>query len=134
MAANPYVQGWREWDERYADLVLGKRNWQIAAACSMAVSLVLAAGIVWQSARSRYVPYVVVTDRLGQAMTIPAPLTPASMPMVAARMEHWEVGAFIRDARSVSSDAAVEFERHAALNEHSRRAPHGVLPAYARSD
>jgi type IV secretory pathway TrbF-like protein len=40
MAANPYVQGWREWDERYADLVLGKRNWQIAAACSMAVSLV----------------------------------------------------------------------------------------------
>src|SRR5712691_5692374 len=86
MAANPYVQGWREWDERYADLVLGKRNWQIAAACSMAVSLVLAAGIVWQSARSRFVPYVVVTDRLGQAMTIPAPLTPASMPVVAARM------------------------------------------------
>ena len=31
MAANPYVQGWREWDERYADLVIGKRNWQIAA-------------------------------------------------------------------------------------------------------
>ena len=26
MAANPYVQGWREWDERYADLVLGKRT------------------------------------------------------------------------------------------------------------
>lgn len=31
MAANPYVQGWREWDERYADLVFGKRSWQIAA-------------------------------------------------------------------------------------------------------
>lgn len=26
MSANPYVQGWRELDERYADLVLGKRN------------------------------------------------------------------------------------------------------------
>ena len=25
------AQAWREWDERYADLVLGKRNWQIAA-------------------------------------------------------------------------------------------------------
>ena len=24
MAANPYLQGWREWDERYADLVIGK--------------------------------------------------------------------------------------------------------------
>ena len=31
MAANPYVEARREWDERYADLVLGKRNWQIAA-------------------------------------------------------------------------------------------------------
>ena len=31
MAANPYVGAHREWDERYADLVLGKRNWQIAA-------------------------------------------------------------------------------------------------------
>jgi hypothetical protein len=31
MATNPYVQGWREWDERYADLVIGKRNQQIAA-------------------------------------------------------------------------------------------------------
>ena len=132
--ANSYVQGWREWDERYADLVLGKRNWQIAAACSMAVSLVLAAGIVWQSARSRFVPYVVVTDRLGQAMTIPAPLTPASMPVVAARMEHWEVGAFIRDARSVSSDAAVEQERLAALHAHARGAADRFLDEYFHSD
>ncbi len=29
MAANPYVQGWREWDDRYADVVQGSRNWQI---------------------------------------------------------------------------------------------------------
>ena len=71
MSANPYVQGWREWDERYADLVLGKRNWQIAAGCSTTIGLVLAVGVVWLALRSRYVPYVVVTDRLGQAMTIP---------------------------------------------------------------
>jgi type IV secretion system protein VirB5 len=134
MAANPYVQGWREWDERYADLVLGKRNWQIAAGGLLVVSVILAAGMVWQSARSRYVPYVVVTDRLGQAMTIPAPLTPASMPVVAARMEHWEVGAFIREARSVSSDAAVEQERLAALHAHARGAADRFLDEYFHSD
>ena len=27
MNSNPYVEARREWDERYADLVLGKRNW-----------------------------------------------------------------------------------------------------------
>jgi len=32
MSANSYVQGWRERDERYADLVTGKRNGHIAAA------------------------------------------------------------------------------------------------------
>jgi hypothetical protein len=36
----------KEWDERYADLVLGKRNWQIPAAGSIAVSPILGAGIV----------------------------------------------------------------------------------------
>ena len=38
MSTNPYVQGWREWDERYADLVIGKRNWQIAAAGMMVIT------------------------------------------------------------------------------------------------
>ena len=42
MAANPYVQGWREWDERYADLVVGKRNWQLAAGGLLIMGLILA--------------------------------------------------------------------------------------------
>ena len=134
MAANPYVQGWREWDERYADLVIGKRNWQIAAGGLLAATIILAAGMVWLSARSRYVPYVVVTDRLGQAITIPAPLTPASMPVVAARMERFEVEAFIRDARSVSSDPAVEQERLASLHARARGAADRFLDDYYHSD
>jgi type IV secretory pathway TrbF-like protein len=31
MESEFYLQARREWDERYGDLVLGKRNWQIAA-------------------------------------------------------------------------------------------------------
>jgi type IV secretory pathway TrbF-like protein len=30
MESNPYLEARREWDERYADLVLGECNWQIA--------------------------------------------------------------------------------------------------------
>ena len=48
MESNAYLEARREWDERYADLVLGKRNWHIAAAGSIAVSLILAFGIVHQ--------------------------------------------------------------------------------------
>ena len=78
--ANSYAEGWREWDERYADLVIGKRNWQIVAAAFAAVSIVLAVGMVWQSARSRYVPYIVEVDKLGYALTQAQPLTAASPP------------------------------------------------------
>ncbi len=35
MDSNPYLEARREWDERYADLVLGKRNWQIVAGQSL---------------------------------------------------------------------------------------------------
>jgi type IV secretory pathway TrbF-like protein len=32
MESDFYLQARREWDERYGDLVLGKRNWQITSA------------------------------------------------------------------------------------------------------
>src|SRR6266481_7064457 len=80
MAANAYMQGWREWDERYADLVIGKRNWQLAAGGLLIVSIILAAGMVWLSGHSRYIVYAVQVDKLGYALTQAQPLTPAAAP------------------------------------------------------
>ena len=54
MESNLYVEGRRLRDERYADLVLGKRNWQIAATGLLLLGLILAGGIVWLSNRSRW--------------------------------------------------------------------------------
>src|SRR5713226_5186637 len=66
-----YIQARREWDERYGDLVLGKRNWQITSAGLMLLSLILALGIIWMSARTKVIPFVVEVDKLGYAITIP---------------------------------------------------------------
>ena len=134
MAANPYVQARREWDERYADLVLGKRNWQIAAGGLLAVSLILASGIVWLATRSRFIPYVVEVDKLGYALTVPQPLTPTAVPDVTARMERYEVAAFVRHARSVSSDHQVEQQMLNSLLAHARGAADRFLDAYYHSD
>ena len=46
MEGSVYLKARQEWDERYADLVLGKRNWQITAAGMMAITMVLAFGMV----------------------------------------------------------------------------------------
>jgi len=110
MENNPYLEARREWDERHADLVLGKRNWQIAAGGLLLLSLILSSGFVWLANHSRYIPYVVEVDKLGYALTVPQPLTPVALPGVTARMERYEIAAFIRDARSVTSDAQVEHQ------------------------
>ncbi|MGH7841357.1 MAG: VirB8/TrbF family protein, partial [Candidatus Binataceae bacterium] len=118
----------------YADLVLGKRNWQLAAAGLLAVSLILSTGIVWLSLRSRYVPFVVEVDKLGFALTIPQPLTPAAVPDVTARRQRFEIAAFIRNARSVSSDPQVEQQMLNSMLAHARGAADRFLDAYYHSD
>ncbi|MGH7933294.1 MAG: VirB8/TrbF family protein [Candidatus Binataceae bacterium] len=134
MGANLYVEARREWDERYADLVLGKRNWQIAAGGLLALSLILASGIVWLTTRSRYIPYVVEVDKLGYALTVPQPLTPTSVPDVTARMQRYEVAAFIRNARAVSSDPQVNQQMLNSLLAHAHGAADRFLDAYYHSD
>ena len=106
--ASPYAGAWREWDERYADLAIGKRNWQLAAGGLLIMGMILAGGIVWQSGRSKYIPYVVEVDRLGYGLTVPQPLTAVSVADGTVRMERYEVATFIRQAREVSSDPQVE--------------------------
>ena len=39
-----YLRARKDWDDRYADLVLGKRNWQIAAVGLLLLSLIFASG------------------------------------------------------------------------------------------
>jgi len=70
MAANPCVEARREWDERYADLVLGKRNWQIAAGALLLLSLILASVIVWLISRSRSDSFTHNPLKLAEKQTI----------------------------------------------------------------
>jgi type IV secretion system protein TrbF len=127
-------QSWRPWDERYADHVIGKRNWQIAAGCSMLISLVLAAGMVWLASRSRYVVYAVQVDKLGYALTQAQPLTASAAPDVVERMERYEVASFIRQARAVSSDLQVEQQTLNALLAHAQGAADHFLDEYYHAD
>jgi type IV secretion system protein VirB5 len=132
-AAGSYAEGWRAWDERYADLVIGKRNWQIAAGGLLVLSLILAGGMVWLASRSRYVPYIVEVDKLGYALTQGQPLT-AAAPDAMERIERYEVASFIRQARAVSSDPQVEQQALNSLLAHTRGAADHFLDDYYHSD
>jgi len=133
-AANSYAEGWRAWDERYADLVIGKRNWQLATGGLLLVSIILAAGLLWLSTHSRYVIYAVEVDKLGFALTQPQPLTRVVAPDVVDRIERYEVALFIQRARSVSSDPQVEQQALNSLLAHTRGAADRFLDEYYHSD
>src|SRR6266481_3004587 len=134
MNSNPYVEARREWDERYADLVLGKRNWQITAGGLLLLSLILAAGVVWQSTRSRFIPYVVEVDKLGYGITVPKPFIPSTDPALVDRMERYEVASFIRSSRSVSSDPSAEQNMLNDMLAHAKGAADKYLDEYFHSE
>jgi len=98
---NPYLSARREWNERYGDYIARARNWRWAAFAALAVSLVLAIGVVWEAAQSKVVPYVVEVDKLGDAVAVARADRAAP---VDARVVKAELAAWIVDVRSISSD------------------------------
>jgi type IV secretion system protein VirB5 len=97
----PYQKAAQVWDERIGSARVQARNWRLMALGGFALSTALSGGLMWQSTRSRIVPYVVAVDRLGE----PRAIAPADKdyqptdPQIA-----WFLSHFITDVRSVSLD------------------------------
>jgi type IV secretory pathway TrbF-like protein len=130
MEGSVYLKARQGWDERYADLVLGKRNWQITAAGMMAITLVLAFGMVWVSTRSKFVPYVVEVDKLGYAIGAPSALTENTTRISTDRMVRYELAAFIRNAREVITDPAAEHQLIGQVYSRARGPAYKFLENY----
>jgi type IV secretory pathway TrbF-like protein len=78
---------------------------------------------------TRVVPYVFEVDSLGNHLP-GVPLSPALLPNVTANMERAELTAFIRDARAISSDPAVQTQWLTDLHAHARGAADKFLDDY----
>ena len=63
---NPYLAGRKEWDERYGEFITRARNWRTVALISGLVALLATGGLVWLTARSHVIPFVVLIDSLGR--------------------------------------------------------------------
>src|ERR1700744_5260141 len=63
---NPYLAARREWDERYGEFITRARNWRKVAMISAFAAMLATGGMVWLSAKSHVVPFVVLIDSLGR--------------------------------------------------------------------
>ncbi len=97
----------REWDDRFASLARGKRNWQLAALGLLAANLVLSGSLAWLSTQSRVTPYVVEVDELGQARAF----GPAErLKRTDERLIRYQLALFISNLRTVLGDAEAQRE------------------------
>src|SRR3546814_8508605 len=65
----PYQKAAQLWDERIGSARLQARNWRMMAFGSLALSMLLSGGLVWQAARSHITPSVVEVDALDRKST-----------------------------------------------------------------
>ena len=100
----PYQRAAQVWDERIGSARVQAKNWRLMAFGSLALSLSLAGGLVWQSTHGSVVPWVVQVDKLGQAQAV-APATAdyaPSDPQIA-----WYLAHFIEMVRSLPADPII---------------------------
>ena len=97
----PYQRAAQLWDERIGSARIQAKNWRLMAFGCLTLSVGLAAGIVWQSARSRVTPYVVEVDRLGEVQAV-APAITSYQPSDAQIA--WYLARVVTDVRALSTD------------------------------
>ncbi len=103
--ASLYLSGRREWNERYGDFVKQAAQWRAAAFGAIAVAVVAVGWAGYRSSQSRFVPFVVQVNKLGDAVAV-APLTeapPEDGRVIAAQLARW-----VFDVRSVFHDPRAE--------------------------
>ena len=99
--ANPYLNARRAWNEHAGAIIGSRRIWQTVALASLLIAVGALGGIVHLARQSKFVPYVVEVDTLGQAVAVGRADIAAEAD---DRIVHATLAAFIRDVRMVSFD------------------------------
>ena len=127
----PYQRAAQAWDERIGSARVQAKNWRLMAFGTLALSMGLAGGLVWQVARGSVVPWVVQVDKLGQAQAV-APATAdyrPSDPQIA-----WYLANFIQDVRSLPDDPIVLRQHWLQAYDFTTTSGAQALNEYARAD
>lgn len=103
--AHPYLNARRTWNSHVGSLIASRTLWQAMALISMLVALAAVGGVIYIGSQSKFIPYVVEVNKLGEAMAV-APAKQAEK--VDQRIVRASVAEFIVNARTVTPDIAMQ--------------------------
>ncbi|MEJ5038616.1 VirB8/TrbF family protein [Acinetobacter johnsonii] len=100
-STNPYLNGRREWMERYGSYIKERNRWRIVSMITSCIALVSVLGIIYIGSQSKFIPYIVQVDKLGASVaTQRADI--AQKPD--SRIVKAQIASFIESSRSVYTD------------------------------
>jgi type IV secretion system protein TrbF len=104
---NPFLDARRKWNSEADKAFSAARTWQVVGIIGLLTAMGSIAGIVYVGAQSKFVPYVIEVDKLGQAVAV----RPADRASVAdQRVIRASLASFIASARGVTPDKALQGE------------------------
>ena len=127
-----YARASEVWDERIGAPRAQSANWRLIAFVAMGVAALAVAGLIYQSSKAQVVPYLIEVEAEGQVRLVGQ-----------VRTQHWslpesakkrELEQWIRNLRSLSSDAQVLKERFASVRLHATQAANMQLDAMLERD
>jgi type IV secretion system protein VirB5 len=104
---NPYLNARRTLNEANGALIQSRRMWQAAALLALMVAIGAVGGVIYIGSQSKFIPYVIEVDKLGQAAAVNRADRAA---VVDERVVHAMLAAFVHDVRMVSFDRTVQNE------------------------
>ncbi|MDV6344795.1 VirB8/TrbF family protein [Nitrosomonas sp. Is37] len=116
---SPYLSARRTWNDYLRSVETSRAMWQLLAILSLMICLASVGGIIYIGSQSKFVPYIVQVDKLGEAVAV----TRADVAAVAdERVIHAAVASFINDLRMVTPDTALQrkaiYRAYAMLSNH----------------
>ena len=104
--SSPYFNARRSWNEHVGQVVSATKMWQAVGIGSLAVAAVSVIGMVSVAKQSRFVPYIVEVDKLGQVAAVqPASAIDAANLTAVIKAE---LATFITKARLVTPDQQLQ--------------------------
>lgn len=123
---NPYLAARRSWNDQSAANIASRQMFQLLGVLALLVALVGVGGAVYIGSQSKFIPYVVEVDRLGQRQAVGAADRAAP---VDERIVHAAVADWVGSIRLVTPDIALQ--RKAIFKVYSMLAPNDAATAKA---
>ena len=104
---NPYLDGRRGWNSLVDRAYAAQHTWQLIGVAGLLVGLAGVAGITYVGSKSKFVPYVIEVNRLGEAVSVgPAQVAGPADP----RVVRASLASFVASARLVTPDVTLQRE------------------------